>query len=55
MRNNNGYEMRDNIKIYYNGSEEIQDAVKAYDEFINSETSSVSVEFVEDTTLEVQN
>ncbi len=55
MRKNNGYEMMDNIKIFYNGSEEIQNAVKTFDEYIKSETLAVSIEKTDDTSYEVQN
>ena len=55
MRKNNGYEMMDNIKIFYNGVEEIQNAVKSFDEYIKSETLAVSIEKTEDTSYEVQN
>lgn len=55
MRKNNGYEMMDNIKIFYNGVEEIQNAVNSFDEYIKSETLAVSIEKTEDTSYEVQN
>jgi len=55
MRKNNGYEMMDNIKIFYNGLDEIQNAVKSFDEYIKSETLAVSIEKTEDTSYEVQN
>lgn len=55
MRKNNGYEMMDNIKIFYNGAEEIQNAVKSFDEYIKSETLAVSIEKTEETSYEVQN
>ena len=55
MRKNNGYEMMDNIKIFYNGVEEIENAVKSFDEYIKSETLAVSIEKTDDTSYEVQN
>jgi isoleucyl-tRNA synthetase len=55
MRKSNSYEMMDNIKIFYNGAEEIQYAVKIFDEYIKSETLAVSIEKTDDTSYEVQN
>ncbi|MDW5300187.1 MAG: isoleucine--tRNA ligase [Sedimentibacter sp.] len=54
MRKNNGYEMMDRINIFYNGSEEIDRAVKEYEDFIKSETLADSVEKSDDT-MEVHN
>lgn len=48
MRKNNGYEVLDNIDIYYNGSEEIQEAVNSYEEFIKSETLAENIKLVEE-------
>ncbi len=55
MRKNNGYEMMDRIQIFYNGSEEIDRAVKEFEEFIKSETLADTIEKVTDDTMEVQN
>jgi isoleucyl-tRNA synthetase len=55
MRKNNGYEMMDRIQIFYNGSEEIDRAVKEFEEFIKSETLADTIEKVSDDTMEVQN
>lgn len=54
MRKNNGYEMMDRIKIFYNGSEEIDKAVKEFEDFIKSETLADSIEKASDT-FEVHN
>jgi isoleucyl-tRNA synthetase len=54
MRKNNGYEMMDRIKIFYNGSEEIDKAVKEFEEFIKSETLADSIEKSSET-FEVHN
>lgn len=55
MRKNNGYEMMDKIKIFYNGTSEIDKSVGEFMNFIKSETLAVSVEKVSDDTMEVQN
>ncbi len=55
MRKNNGYEMMDNIKIYFNGPEEIQNAVKIFDEYIKSETLAISIEKTDESGYEIQN
>jgi isoleucyl-tRNA synthetase len=54
MRKNNGYEVLDNIKIFYNGSDEIQAAVDEFEEFIKQETLAVSIERVNESGLEEQ-
>jgi isoleucyl-tRNA synthetase len=43
MRKNNGYEMMDNIKIFYKGPEEIEKAVKLYEDYIKTETLAVEI------------
>ncbi len=48
MRKNNGYEVLDNINIYYNGSDEIKAAIDEYEDFIKSETLAVTIERVEE-------
>lgn len=48
MRKNNGYEVLDNINIYYNGGPDIQEAVKVYEEFIKSETLAKEIKLVEE-------
>jgi len=55
MRKNNGYEMMDRIKIFYNGLEEIIKAVNKFEEFIKSETLADVIEKSEDSSMEVQN
>ncbi|MBU5439110.1 isoleucine--tRNA ligase [Tissierella sp. MSJ-40] len=54
MRKNNGYEVLDNIKIFYDGSDEIKEAVEEFDEFIKVETLAKSIERVTDDSLEKQ-
>ena len=54
MRKNNGYEVLDNIKIYYDGSDEIEAAVFEYEDFIKSETLALTIERVSDDTFEKQ-
>lgn len=55
MRKNNGYEMMDNIEIYYSGTAEIDRAVESFKDFIKSETLAVSVEKTDCEGMEVQN
>jgi isoleucyl-tRNA synthetase len=55
MRKNNGYEMMDRIRIFYNGSEDIDKTVKKFEEFIKSETLADTIEKVTDNTLKIQN
>ncbi|MTI61654.1 MAG: isoleucine--tRNA ligase [Firmicutes bacterium] len=43
IRKNNGYEVTDNINIYYNGDEEISAAVNAFEDYIKKETLAVSI------------
>jgi len=54
MRKNNGYEVLDHIKIFYDGSNEIHDAIGDYKQFIKSETLAESLERVYDEGLEKQ-
>ena len=54
MRKNNEYEVLDNINIFYDGSDEIKEALDEYDEFIKSETLAKSIEKVSDEDLEKQ-
>ncbi len=54
MRKNNGYEVLDNINIYYDGSVEIEEAIKEHEGFIKSETLALSIERVEDDSFEKQ-
>ncbi|ODA42325.1 isoleucine--tRNA ligase [Desulfosporosinus sp. BG] len=55
MRKNNGYEMMDRIKIYFDGDEEIVEAVKVYEDYIKKETLADSIERINDASLEKQN
>ena len=43
MRKNNDYEILDTIKIYYNGSESIANAVKKFEAYIKSETLATDI------------
>lgn len=47
MRKNNGYEVLDKIKIYFNADEEISNAVKVFEEYIKTETLAESIEKVD--------
>ena len=55
MRKTNGYEMMDRIKIYFNGDEEIAEAVKLYEDYIKKETLADNIERINDASLEKQN
>lgn len=55
MRKSNGYEMMDRIKIYYDGDEEIAEAVELYEGFIKQETLANTIEKVKGARLERQN
>lgn len=55
MRKNNGYEMMDNIKIYYDGDDEIAKAVNVYEDYIKKETLAVNIERVQDNSYEKHN
>ncbi|QTL98059.1 isoleucine--tRNA ligase [Iocasia frigidifontis] len=48
IRKNNGYEVIDNINIYYNGDEEISAAVNSFEDYIMKETLAVSIESVDE-------
>jgi len=48
IRKSNGYEMMDNIKIFFDGDDEIAEAVDIYKDYIMEETLAVSIERVED-------
>ena len=54
MRKNNGYEVLDNIKIYYDGDDEIKEAVEIFEDFIKEETLAISIERVSDDSFEKQ-
>ncbi|MFA5524746.1 MAG: isoleucine--tRNA ligase [Tissierellales bacterium] len=55
MRKSNGYEMMDNIKIFYNGDDDITKAVGVHEEYIRAETLALSIEKVEDSSFEKHN
>ncbi|MFW6306720.1 MAG: isoleucine--tRNA ligase [Bacillota bacterium] len=44
IRKNNGYEVMDNINIYYNADEEITHAVEAFEDYIKKETLALNIE-----------
>jgi len=52
MRKSNGYEMMDNIKIFYDGDEDISKAVDIHRDYIMKETLAVSIERVADESFE---
>lgn len=55
MRKSNDYEMMDRITIYYDGDEEIAEAVKLYEDYIKQETLANYIERIKDDSLEKQN
>lgn len=55
MRKNNGYEMMDQIRIYFDGDEAISKAVEVHKDYIMQETLAVSIERISDDTFEKQN
>jgi len=55
MRKQNDYDMMDRIKIQYDGDDEIAKAVEAFEEYIKKETLAVSIERVENDTIEKKN
>ncbi|MBF8982105.1 isoleucine--tRNA ligase [Lutibacter sp. B2] len=55
MRKNNGYEMMDKIKIYFNADEEVTKAVEMHKDYIMQEVLGVSMESIVETELEKQN
>jgi isoleucyl-tRNA synthetase len=54
MRKGNGYEVLDNINIYYDGNDEINEAVELFEDFIKKETLAVSIQSVSDDSFEKQ-
>ena len=55
MRKASGFEVLDNISIYFNGDDEVAGAVADFEDYIKSETLSVTISRVEDADLEKQN
>jgi len=54
MRKANGYDVLDNINIYYDSDEEIKEAVELFEDYIKSETLAVSITRVKDDSFEKQ-
>ena len=52
MRKNNDYEVTDNIRIYFDGDDEIANAVNLYEDYINNETLALSIERITDPSME---
>ncbi|SKC48543.1 isoleucine--tRNA ligase [Maledivibacter halophilus] len=52
LRKNNGYEMMDNIRIYFHGDDKIANAADIYKDYIMDETLAVSIERVSDDSIE---
>ncbi|HZJ82937.1 MAG TPA: DUF5915 domain-containing protein, partial [Clostridia bacterium] len=52
MRKNNDYEVMDNIRIFYHGDEKITHAIEFYSDYIKKETLGVSIENMEDSSME---
>jgi len=55
LRKNSGFEVADNINIYFHGDDEIANALEIHKDYIMQETLAVKVERVKDESLEVQN
>ena len=54
MRKSNGYEVLDNIQIFYDGSDEIKAALDEYEDFIKIETLAKLIQKVTEENLEKQ-
>jgi len=52
MRKNNGYEMMDNIKIFYNADEEFIKGIDTFEEYLKGETLAKSLEISDDKEFE---
>ncbi|WAW15615.1 isoleucine--tRNA ligase [Peptostreptococcus equinus] len=48
LRKSSEFEVLDNINIYYNGDQEVGEAINTFEEYIKSETLAVKIEKVED-------
>ncbi len=55
LRKRNEYQVTDNIRIYYDGDDEVAAAVEAFRDYIQRETLALSIERVKDPGLERQN
>ena len=53
LRKSSNFEVLDNIDIKYCGDDEIANAIANFDQYIKNETLALSIERVEDNTLEV--
>ena len=53
LRKSSNFEVLDNIDIKYSSDDEIANAIRNFDEYIKTETLALSVERVEDNTLEI--
>lgn len=54
MRKANGYDVLDNINIFYDGDEDIKEAVELFEDYIKKETLAISINKVEDNSFEKQ-
>jgi len=55
LRKKNDYQVTDNIRILFDGDEEVAAAVAAFQEYVRQETLAVEILRVEDPALEQQN
>jgi isoleucyl-tRNA synthetase len=55
MRKNNAYEMMDNIRIYFDGDEEVSKAIEKYKDYIMQETLAIELERTSNHDFEKQN
>jgi len=55
LRKHNDYQVTDNIKVVYDGDEEVAAAVEVFQDYIMQETLAISIERVQDSSLERQN
>ncbi|QUH20009.1 isoleucine--tRNA ligase [Alkaliphilus sp. B6464] len=55
MRKSSGFEVADNINIYFDGNDEVAKAVEIHKDYIMQETLAITVERVKDDSLEKQN
>lgn len=55
LRKRNDYQVTDNIRVVYDGDDEVAAAVEAYADYIKQETLALNIERVQDPSLERQN
>ncbi|KAB3534825.1 isoleucine--tRNA ligase [Alkaliphilus pronyensis] len=55
LRKNNDFDVTDNIKVYFDGDDEIANAIEVHKDYIKLETLAVSIERIQDHTIEKQN